>query len=72
MLVKLVGAYFDGGEGWLVVMKYCCTPVSTEKANLSVTQQKGSWIKVKSWLTNRIDTREWVYPFKGEPLVYLS
>ena len=68
----LVGAYFDGGEGWWWVNKYLCTLLYTGKAKCSVYTNKGLLGLGKGWLTNRIDTREWVYPFKGEPLVYLS
>jgi hypothetical protein len=32
----LVGAYFDGGGGWVVVSKYLCTLLRTGKAKRSV------------------------------------
>jgi hypothetical protein len=32
----LVSAYFDGGEGWVVVSKYLCTLFPTGKAKRSV------------------------------------
>jgi len=50
-----------------------CVPSSAlKKPNIVLSANKGLLGLGKSWLTNRIDTREWEYPFKGEPLVYLS
>ena len=36
----LVSAYFDGGEGWLVVSKYLCTLLDTGKAKYSVLHKQ--------------------------------
>ena len=63
----LVGAYW-GGRGSVLCVNICVPSSVLEKANVVFNSKQGT----KSWLTNRIDTREWVCPFKGEPLVYLS
>jgi len=61
-----------GGRGGGVCVNICVPSSALEKPNVVFNNKQAIWIRKEGWLTNRIDTREWVCPFKGEPLVYLS